>query len=185
MGLSSSQARLLNLTSRMHQIEYKAARLEAEKLQMANESDRVYNEYLDALDKTKIQHKILTTDGSITYVDLSSYSEFLGSNFALVHNDVTYAGLKKSGSDLYSEVKLTAPTDSTELAAVKTATGLTTLTAGATYYERIKTSDGVKSWSLSALTTNATDAEIWAQLKADLGIMQENNFETCGACLRK
>ena len=29
MGLASSQARLLNLTSRMHQIEYKAAKLEA------------------------------------------------------------------------------------------------------------------------------------------------------------
>ena len=42
MGLSSSQARLLNLTSRMHQIEYKAAKLETEKLQMANESSRVY-----------------------------------------------------------------------------------------------------------------------------------------------
>ena len=57
MGLSSSQARLLNLTARMHQIEYKAARLEAMKLQMANESKRVYDDYLEALDKTKIQIK--------------------------------------------------------------------------------------------------------------------------------
>ncbi len=31
MGLSSSQARLLNLTARMHQIEYKAAKLEVQK----------------------------------------------------------------------------------------------------------------------------------------------------------
>lgn len=53
MGMSSSQARLLNLTSRMHQIEYKAAKLEAEKLQMANESSRVYNEYLEALEAQK------------------------------------------------------------------------------------------------------------------------------------
>ena len=71
MGLSSSQARLLNLTSRMHQIEYKAAKLEAEKLQMANKSAKVYEDYLYALDKTKIQGKILTTDGSITYTDLT------------------------------------------------------------------------------------------------------------------
>jgi hypothetical protein len=83
MGLSSSQARLLNLTSRMHQIEYKAAKLEAEKLQMANESDRVYSEYLDALDKTKIQHKVLTTDGSVTYKDFTSYQEFIDAGFAL------------------------------------------------------------------------------------------------------
>ena len=34
MGLSASQARLLNLTARMHDIEYKAQNLEAQKLQM-------------------------------------------------------------------------------------------------------------------------------------------------------
>ena len=83
MGLSSSQARLLNLTSRMHQIEYKAAKLEAEKLQMANESSRVYEDYLEALEKTKIQKKILTTDGSITYTDISSYSDLIAAGFKL------------------------------------------------------------------------------------------------------
>ena len=55
MGLSSSQARLLTLTSRMHDIEYKAAKLEAQKLQMANESRKAYDDYLVALDATKIQ----------------------------------------------------------------------------------------------------------------------------------
>ena len=69
MGLSSSQARLLNLTARMHQIEYKAAKLEAQKLQMANESTHVYNEYLNALEASKIQYKSLNADGSITYKD--------------------------------------------------------------------------------------------------------------------
>ena len=38
MGLSSSQARLLSLTGRMHQIEYGAQKLEAQKLQLANET---------------------------------------------------------------------------------------------------------------------------------------------------
>ena len=75
MGLASSQARLLNLTARMHQIEYKAARLEAMKLQMANESTRVYNDYLEALEKTKIQKKALNSDGSVTYVDISSLTD--------------------------------------------------------------------------------------------------------------
>ena len=84
MGLSSSQARLLNLTSRMHQIEYNAARLEAMKLQMANESRRVYEDYLDALDKTKIQKKTLNADGSLTYVDIKDYADFLAAGYALV-----------------------------------------------------------------------------------------------------
>ncbi len=69
MGMSSSQARLLNLTARMHQIEYKAAKLEAQKLQMANDSKRVYDDYLNALDASKMQYKSLNTDGSITYKD--------------------------------------------------------------------------------------------------------------------
>ena len=99
MGLSSSQARLLNLTSRMHQIEYKAAKLESEKLQMANESNRVYEEYLEALEKTKIQRKILTTDGSVTYRDIKSYTDFLEAGFALQYNGKTYtqAGTSTDG----------------------------------------------------------------------------------------
>ncbi len=100
MGLSSSQARLLNLTSRMHQIEYKAAKLEAEKLQMANESNRVYEEYLEALDKTKIQRKVLTTDGSITYKDMANYDEFTKAGYALVHNGVIYDGATNTWAQL-------------------------------------------------------------------------------------
>ena len=64
MGLSSSQARLLSLTGRMHDIEYKAQHLEAQKLQMANESAHVYKEYENALSKTKIQVKQMYADGS-------------------------------------------------------------------------------------------------------------------------
>ena len=69
MGMSSSQARLLHLTSRMHQIEYKAQKLEAQKLQLANESDRVYNDYLQALDATKVQYRCLNPDGTPTFKD--------------------------------------------------------------------------------------------------------------------
>lgn len=102
MGLSSSQARLLNLTSRMHQIEYKAAKLEAEKLQMANESNRVYEDYLEALDKTKIQYKVLTTDGSITYKDFANYAEFVNAGFAIVYNGTIY---DNSGGKDWSALK--------------------------------------------------------------------------------
>lgn len=69
LGLSSSQARLLNLTARMHDIEYKAQNLEAQKLQMANESSHVYQEYENALNKTKVQFKNISADGSVKYED--------------------------------------------------------------------------------------------------------------------
>src|SRR5574344_243367 len=69
MGLSASQARLLNLTSRMHDIEYKAQNLESQKLQMSNESTQVYKAYEDALNKQKVQLKKIDTDGSAKYED--------------------------------------------------------------------------------------------------------------------
>lgn len=69
MGMSSSQARLLTLTARQHSIEHKAQKIQADKLRLANESDRVYNDYLEALDATKIQYKSINNDGTTTYID--------------------------------------------------------------------------------------------------------------------
>jgi len=92
MGLASSQARLLNLTTRMHQIEYKAAKLEAEKLQMANESRQVYEDYMNALEETKVQYKILNKDGAVTYRDINNYQEFLDAGYALDFRGTVYDG---------------------------------------------------------------------------------------------
>ena len=80
MGLSASQARLLTLTARQHSIEYKAQRLEAQKLQLANESDKVYNDYLAKLDATKIKYKQVESDGSIYYDD-ATFTKLASSKF--------------------------------------------------------------------------------------------------------
>ena len=69
MGMSSSQARLLSLTARMHDIERKAQKVQAEKLRLANESDRVYDEYIAALDAKKLQYKAIGANGAITFRD--------------------------------------------------------------------------------------------------------------------
>lgn len=93
MGLAASQARLLTLTSRQHAIEYKAQKLEAEKLQLANDSDQVYNTYLNALDATKVQYRYVNLDGSTafanaTFSDLKS-AGFLFSVNGTICNDLT------------------------------------------------------------------------------------------------
>jgi len=85
MGLASSQARLLHITARMHQIEYKAQRLEAMKLQLANESDQVYHDYQEALDALKVQYKSLNPDGSITYKDITRYQDLTDAGFKLYY----------------------------------------------------------------------------------------------------
>ena len=99
MGLSSSQARLLNLTARMHRIEYKAAKLEAMKLQMANESSRVYDEYQEALEATKVQVKAITKDGALTYNNINSYDDLTKAGYRL------YYVTENNGKATYNEFK--------------------------------------------------------------------------------
>ena len=80
MGLAATQVRLLQLTSRQHRIEYQAQKIQAQKLQLSNESDRVYNEYMAALDAKKVQYKYVETDGTVSYKDATFNSMFGGYN---------------------------------------------------------------------------------------------------------
>jgi hypothetical protein len=133
MGLSSSQARLLTLTARMHQIEYKAAKLEAMKLQMANESRQVYEDYLDALDKTKVQVKVLTTNGATTYTDIKNYAnDFLGNGYAVDFRGVVYDG--KTSEEKYDEANNIFASD---------ATIITVTTANQATYPNFKVGDKI------------------------------------------
>lgn len=54
MGMAASQARLLTITARMHDVEYKAQSIQNAKIQLATQSDQVYKEYIEALDATTL-----------------------------------------------------------------------------------------------------------------------------------
>lgn len=54
MGMAASQARLLTITARLHDVEYKAQSIQNAKIQLATQSDEVYQEYLAALDATTL-----------------------------------------------------------------------------------------------------------------------------------
>jgi phage terminase Nu1 subunit (DNA packaging protein) len=104
----------------MHQIEYKAAKLEAEKLQMSNESNKVYETYLDALEATKVQTKTLTTNGSVTYTDISKYQDLVDLGYRLYYvtesnGTTTYNEFKEGQDNVTSQgtVKLTKLTSAT------------------------------------------------------------------------
>lgn len=72
VGLSASQVRLLSLTSRQHSIECEAQRVMANKLHLSNESDMVYQKYLNALDGTTLK-TMQTSDktGANSWIDAS------------------------------------------------------------------------------------------------------------------
>ena len=69
MGMSASQARLLSLTARQHDVELRAQKLQADKLRLANDSDRVYLTYLNALNARKVQYSRIEADGSTAFRD--------------------------------------------------------------------------------------------------------------------
>lgn len=54
MGMAASQARLLSLTNRMHDVELKAQQIQADKIALATQEDLVYQTYCDAMDATNI-----------------------------------------------------------------------------------------------------------------------------------
>ena len=92
MGMASSQARLLGLTTEMHNLEYKAQRLLSEKTDLALRQDQAYQEYCDALDASKIQvgRKDAAT-GKVNYIDacfntLCGYQPLNCCQYSLVNN---------------------------------------------------------------------------------------------------
>ena len=84
MGMSASQARLLSLTSRMHDLEYQAQGLQYSKLDLANEKNAAYDDYLEVLDSTKFQMAVLTADGK-EYQDMT-YTNMIMSNTGTLHS---------------------------------------------------------------------------------------------------
>ena len=69
MGMAASQVRLLSLTSRQHSVEYQAQYLQAQKLRLANDSDTVYNTYIEALDATALKTRQYDAAGTANWID--------------------------------------------------------------------------------------------------------------------
>ena len=88
MGMAASQARLLSITSRIHDVEYQAQNIQSQKIALATQKDEVYNEYMAALDAKKIQVKF--NDGTsskmvdATYATVCGYQEGRDGTFAMV-----------------------------------------------------------------------------------------------------
>ena len=70
MGLSASQARLLSLTNRQHDVERRAQALQHNKMRLANDSDAAYHVYLDALNDTMLKtYQTNSETGSSGWID--------------------------------------------------------------------------------------------------------------------
>ena len=108
MGMAASQARLLTLTSRLHDIEYKAQNIQSQKIALATQKDELYQAYCDALDATKIQVAFQNSDGTSVYYDanyttLCKYNENRTKQYALIDSRSGKVIVDNETAEIYNE----------------------------------------------------------------------------------
>ena len=91
MGLAASQARLLSITARVHDVEFEAQDIMQKKVALATREDELYEEYCNALDAKKIQ-VAYTNSGVLNFVDATftsvcGYQEGRKGTYALTDPD--------------------------------------------------------------------------------------------------
>ena len=72
MGMSASQARLLSITSRLTNNEFRAQTITNSKLRLASESEEASRKYMDALESKKLVYGVYDDNGDRTYTDLTA-----------------------------------------------------------------------------------------------------------------
>ena len=79
MGMAASQARLLMITARMHDIEFEAQRIQDAKVQLATQEDAVYEEYQKALDATTLTFASIDSSG-VTSTQIANFNTLFSMN---------------------------------------------------------------------------------------------------------
>ena len=81
MGMSASQARLLFISSRIHDVEMKSMNIANQKIRLASESEQVSNDYVKALNQTNFMITDTSTGKSqqLNYNMIMSYGGLLDS----------------------------------------------------------------------------------------------------------
>ena len=91
MGMAASQARLLCITARIHDVEYQAQAIQAAKVQLATQSDQVYQEYLDALDATTLTVNMIDTQTGATSLVAATFNNLCSRNRVTAADSSNYA----------------------------------------------------------------------------------------------
>ena len=103
MGMSASQARLLTITARIHDVEFQAQSIQNAKIQLANQSDRVYDEYTAALNATTLTLNAIDPVSGNTSIITANFKNLCSRSRALAANGDTYALRDKYGRLIVEE----------------------------------------------------------------------------------
>ncbi len=102
MGMAASQARLLFITARLHDVELRAQQLLAAKVQLATQSDAAWEKYNEALDATTLTANALNMQNGTTSTITATFASLTGENAIYGATGDRY-GLVKNGHLLLSE----------------------------------------------------------------------------------
>ena len=80
MGMAASQARLLFITARLHDVELRAQQLLAAKVQLATQSDAAWEKYNEALDATTLTANALNMQNGTTSTIVATFASLTGEN---------------------------------------------------------------------------------------------------------
>ena len=105
MGMAASQARLLALTARIHDVEAQAQSIQNAKIQLSTQSDQVYNEYLEAMDASVLTVNVWNA-GSNSYNPITANFMNLCSSKALATSDNSRYALKDNRGRLVVEQEI-------------------------------------------------------------------------------
>ena len=109
MGMSASQARLLSITSRMSDVEFKSEQLTQSKLRMSQASQEVTAEYNEALSRQIINFKYMNgseyTTVTLTPAYIATNYQELGIKLYMSNGEeFTDKASKLTASDLYEMI---------------------------------------------------------------------------------
>lgn len=91
MGMAASQARLLCITARIHDVEYQAQAIQAAKVQLATQSDQVYDEYVEALNATTLTVRAMNPKTSESSMVAATFNNLCSRNRVMAADGNTYA----------------------------------------------------------------------------------------------
>ena len=82
MGMAASQARLLSLTARIHGVEHQAQSIQNAKVQLATQSDQVYQDYMAAMNENVLAFDIINGANGQTSTIAANFNNLCSINRA-------------------------------------------------------------------------------------------------------
>ena len=97
MGMAASQARLLCITARIHDVEHQAQSIQNAKVQLATQSDEAYREYNEALDATTLTMTAIDTNSGAKSTVPANFNNLCSRNRLSAADGKEYAIRDKNG----------------------------------------------------------------------------------------